>query len=97
MALPKKVREQVHKKYNGKCAYCGIDITYKQMQVDHAIPQSCFQGHVLNKLHIPPHLTHLGEWECNPYRQPKCQHAEFATYGSLHILFSVLDLRLRSR
>lgn len=65
MVLPKKVRELVHKKYNGKCAYCGVDITYKEMQVDHAIPQSCFQGHVKNKLHIPPHLTHLGEWDCN--------------------------------
>ena len=37
-AIPKKVREQVYKKYNGHCAYCGCEIDYKDMQVDHVIP-----------------------------------------------------------
>jgi 5-methylcytosine-specific restriction endonuclease McrA len=32
-------RQQVHDKYNGKCAYCGEEITLKQMQVDHIIPK----------------------------------------------------------
>jgi len=32
-------RQQVHAKYNGHCAYCGIDIAIKDMQVDHLIPQ----------------------------------------------------------
>lgn len=34
-AIPKKVREQVYQKYNGHCAYCGCEISYKEMQVDH--------------------------------------------------------------
>lgn len=34
-AIPKSVREEVYKKYNGHCAYCGCEIDYKDMQVDH--------------------------------------------------------------
>ena len=32
-------REQVWHKYNGHCAYCGHEITLKDMQVDHIIPK----------------------------------------------------------
>lgn len=35
MSVSKKQREQVYKKYNGRCAYCGQKIEYKEMQVDH--------------------------------------------------------------
>ena len=33
--IPKKNREQVYKKYNGHCAYCGCELALKEMQVDH--------------------------------------------------------------
>lgn len=36
--IPKKVREAVYNKYDGYCAYCGKEIEYKEMQVDHLIP-----------------------------------------------------------
>lgn len=36
--IPKKTRIAVHNKYNGHCAYCGKEIEYKDMQVDHLIP-----------------------------------------------------------
>lgn len=36
--IPKKVREAVYQKYDGHCAYCGKEIDYKEMQVDHLIP-----------------------------------------------------------
>jgi 5-methylcytosine-specific restriction endonuclease McrA len=29
------LRQMVYNKYNGHCAYCGIEIKYKDMQVDH--------------------------------------------------------------
>lgn len=38
MAIGKKVREAVYRKYNGHCAYCGRAIAYKDMQVDHFRP-----------------------------------------------------------
>lgn len=31
-------REQIWLKYDKKCAYCGVEITIKQMQVDHIKP-----------------------------------------------------------
>lgn len=37
-ALTKQQRKQVYYKYNGHCAYCGCELEYKDMQVDHLIP-----------------------------------------------------------
>ena len=37
--MTKKQREVIYDKYNGHCAYCGKKIEYKDMQVDHVIPQ----------------------------------------------------------
>ena len=34
-AISKATREKVYKKYNGHCAYCGKEIEYSEMQVDH--------------------------------------------------------------
>lgn len=36
--LTKTEREEVYKKCKGHCAYCGIKIDYKDMQVDHVKP-----------------------------------------------------------
>jgi len=33
-------RQLVYGKFNGKCAYCGKDIGYHEMQVDHLIPKA---------------------------------------------------------
>lgn len=38
--IPKSIREEVYFKYGGCCAYCGTEIEYKDMQVDHATPLS---------------------------------------------------------
>jgi 5-methylcytosine-specific restriction endonuclease McrA len=37
-SLSPKVREAVYQKYGGRCAYCGKEIEYKDMQIDHLIP-----------------------------------------------------------
>lgn len=37
--LSKKQRELIYNKYNGHCSYCGKKLEYKEMQVDHQIPQ----------------------------------------------------------
>lgn len=39
MAFTKAVRIAVHGKYGGRCAYCGKEIAYKDMQIDHFIPK----------------------------------------------------------
>ena len=33
--IPKNIRLQVYSKYDGHCAYCGCELEYKDMQIDH--------------------------------------------------------------
>lgn len=35
--FPKSVRKAVYEKYGGHCAYCGCELDYRDMQVDHAV------------------------------------------------------------
>lgn len=35
--LSKQIRQQVYDKCHGHCAYCGCDLAYKDMQVDHIL------------------------------------------------------------
>jgi len=37
-SLSKKKRQYVYCKCNGKCAYCGCDLMYHEMQIDHIVP-----------------------------------------------------------
>lgn len=37
-AIPKKIRIRIYEKYSGHCAYCGTELEYKNMQVDHVTP-----------------------------------------------------------
>lgn len=34
-SIPQSVRKAVYQKYGGRCAYCGCELEYKDMQVDH--------------------------------------------------------------
>lgn len=36
--IPAATRQKVYEKYNGCCAYCGMSLEYKDMQVDHLHP-----------------------------------------------------------
>ena len=36
--IPQKIRRRVYEKYGGHCAYCGCELEYEDMQVDHIIP-----------------------------------------------------------
>jgi len=51
-------REDVYKKCNGRCAYCGIEIDIKKMQVDH----------------IKPHWHTINEQEATKYNITKGSH-----------------------
>lgn len=42
--IPKSVRKKVWEKYNGHCAYCGCDLEYKEMQVDHVVSRYWYDG-----------------------------------------------------
>lgn len=34
-AIPKKIRIKLYEKYNHRCAYCGCELEYNDMQIDH--------------------------------------------------------------
>ena len=59
-AIPKKVRQSVYLMYNGHCAYCGTEIAYKDMQVDHA---------------TPPILSGVAWSTCIAYKDMQVDHA----------------------
>ena len=40
MNKAKENRRIIHKKFGGKCAYCGNDITIDNFQMDHLIPKA---------------------------------------------------------
>lgn len=46
--MTKEERLRVYNKYNGRCAYCGKAIEYKDMQVDHIL--SKYRGRWCDKL-----------------------------------------------
>lgn len=42
--IPKGIRIKVHQKYGGHCAYCGCELEYKDMQVDHVVSKYWYDG-----------------------------------------------------
>jgi 5-methylcytosine-specific restriction endonuclease McrA len=56
MKLNKAIREQVYNKYDGRCAYCGNKLDYKDMQVDHIIPIS---AKWINKPYLANNINNL--------------------------------------
>lgn len=36
--MKKDIRKQIYDKYQGHCAYCGCELEYKDMQIDHITP-----------------------------------------------------------
>jgi len=47
--MNKETRKFIHEKYNGHCAYCGIKMTIKEMQVDHLVSQFHFKFKMAEK------------------------------------------------
>ena len=72
--LTKAERERVYRKCNGRCAYCGCVINYKDMQVNHAIPLRKGGSDTLNNM-LPACRS------CNHYKSTFTVN-EFRTYVS---------------
>ena len=62
---PKIDRIAVYNKFNGRCAYCGGEIGFSMMQIDHIIPRRNFLWHVKNRFKVPLFLKHLTENDVN--------------------------------
>lgn len=48
--IPSVTRKIVYGKYHGHCAYCGCEIEYRQMQVDHKKPLRLGGGNDIDNL-----------------------------------------------
>ncbi len=52
-SIPKKTRLKVYDKCGGRCAYCGRQIEYKEMQVDHVVSLYWYNGDEDIKNYLP--------------------------------------------
>ena len=50
MTIKREIRVKVWKKYNKKCAYCGVVLEYKKLQVDHIKP--IYRGSLQTELSV---------------------------------------------
>ena len=71
-------RQQIHQKYNGHFAYCGCEISLKEMQVDHIIPKYGFELRFLSKKHlVPDFLQHIDNVNHPDNFNPSCRQCNF--------------------
>lgn len=68
-------RKKIHQKFNGHCAYCGKEITIKEMQVDHIKPKSMrvenmvlFEGVMIDETDLISNLYPSCR-RCNHYKR----------------------------
>jgi len=73
-------RQKVYAKYDGKCGYCGHELRYDEMQIDHIIPKHQFnKGHVGPEYSVPDFLRHLTKTDANHFDNlmPACHTCNF--------------------
>lgn len=77
------LRQRVWLKYNRHCSYCGKEIEYKNMQVDHLVPKAYNGDDSFNNL-MPSCRR------CNHYKRAK-------NLGQFRILMKTLHERIKSQ
>ena len=83
--MKKQTRLEVYQKYNGHCAYCGKEIEYKNMQVDHIVPKRLHSNY-----HDIDNIKNL-----NPSCR-RCNHYKRATtLERFRVLMQTMHLRIR--
>ena len=86
MSKVKALRERVHQKYGGCCAYCGTAIEYKQMQVDHYLPQckeKFYSRRFKKDVHAESNLMPACR-RCNHYKRARTPKQFRELMASLH-------------
>ena len=67
--LTKAERQAVYDKCGGHCAYCGCEITFKEMQVDHVIPMEYYEVYKVDGKDIDSMSNYLPSCRsCNHYK-----------------------------
>ena len=67
--LTKVEKDAIYSKCNGHCAYCGKEITQKEMQVDHVIPMMFYAAYKAAEVDIDDMPNFLPAYRsCNNYK-----------------------------
>lgn len=80
--MKKSIRQEVWNKFDCKCAYCGNDLKYKNMQVDHLVPKACSHLHnrdIDNMDNLMPSCR-----RCNHYKRAELLKNFRVTMLTLH-------------
>lgn len=77
--MNKKLRQKVYEKFEGRCAYCGKEIEYKVMQVDHYFPKCSHVADVNSFENLMPSCR-----RCNHYKRAEPPEFFRAQMKTLH-------------
>lgn len=80
-----KSRLEIWQKFNGHCAYCGIEITVKSMQVDHIQP-IVFKGSDLIE-NLNPSCKECNNYKCHAGLELFRTYTKQMLNDKLHYLF----------
>ena len=72
MGFSKKTREEVYKKYDGHCSYCGKEIEIKEMQIDHMHPKAYGESYarIVGKVELQSIENYMPSCRsCNHYKR----------------------------
>ena len=86
MSKAKALREKVHQKFGGRCAYCGSEIAYKDMQIDHYLPQckeKFYSRRFKKDVHAEENLMPSCR-RCNHYKRARTPKQFRELMASLH-------------
>ncbi|WP_198174982.1 HNH endonuclease [Spirosoma arboris] len=90
MAISQKRRLTLYQAMNGRCGYCGRDIAFKDMQIDHMNPQSApslstylIDGKKVNRTHHDSNLMPSCA-SCNHYKRDMTVDGFRRTIKNLH-------------
>lgn len=72
-SIPTATRKKLYEKYNHRCAYCGCELEYKDMQIDHV--ESVYRNNDIAQT--------MSEKKCM-MRVISCQRADSVISTSLH-------------
>lgn len=65
-----KQRDIIYNKFGGHCAYCGCEITIKEMEIEHIIPKYHFDEGIANVPYKKDDIENLNPAckDCNRYK-----------------------------
>lgn len=90
-------RQAVYNKYDGHCAYCGCELTLKDMQVDHMFPKHLKHYVEKQAYHSCCQLPHITDIDDIDNLMPSCRRCNHYKRGETLEIFRKLLKTLHER